>query len=145
MARSKKHHKKPVHHRRRRRMGGIGAVKGSAMTAVYAVAGAAAAQLLSKVLPSTLDARISAAAPVAVGLFLPKLIKGEAGKGLATGMIAVGGLKLVQSFGVLNGIGALASDVNYSVPLIGATYNRTGLVDRSYTTPAIAGMDEIGC
>ena len=144
MARTKRHHKKPVHHRRRR-MGGIGAVKGSTMTAVYAVAGAAAAQLLSKVLPSTLDARISAAAPVAVGLFLPKLIKGEAGKGLATGMIAVGGLKLVQSFGVLNGIGALANDVNYSVPLVGAMYNRTGLVDRSYTTPAIAGMDEIGC
>jgi len=144
MARTKRHHKKPVHHRRRR-MGGIGAVKGSAMTAVYAVAGAAAAQLLTKVLPSTLDARISAAAPVAVGLFLPKLIKGEAGKGLATGMIAVGGLKLVQSFGVLNGIGALANDVNYSVPLVGAMYNRTGLVDRTYTTPAIAGMDEIGC
>ena len=144
MARTKRHHKKPVHHRRRR-MGGIGAVKGSAMTAVYAVAGAAAAQLLTKVLPSTLDARISAAAPVAVGLFLPKLIKGEAGKGLATGMIAVGGLKLVQSFGVLNGIGAVSSNVNYSTPLIGATYNRSGLVDRSYSTPAIAGMDEIGC
>jgi hypothetical protein len=144
MARTKKHHKKPVHHRRRR-MGGIGAVKGSAMTAVYAVAGAAAAQLLTKVLPSTLDARISAAAPVAIGLFLPKLIKGDAGKGIATGMIAVGGLKLVQSFGVLNGIGAVSSNVNYSTPLIGATYNRSGLVDRSYSTPAIAGMDEIGC
>ncbi len=144
MARTKRHHKKPVHHRRRR-MGGIGAVKGSAMTAVYAVAGAAAAQLLTKVLPSTLDARISAAAPVAIGLFLPKLIKGDAGKGIATGMIAVGGLKLVQSFGVLNGIGAVSSNVNYSTPLIGATYNRSGLVDRSYSTPAIAGMDEIGC
>ena len=144
MGRTKRHHKKPVHHRRRR-MGGIGAVKGSAMTAVYAVAGAAAAQLLTKVLPSTLDARISAAAPVAIGLFLPKLIKGDAGKGIATGMIAVGGLKLVQSFGVLNGIGAVSSNVNYSTPLIGATYNRSGLVDRSYSTPAIAGMDEIGC
>lgn len=141
----KKTHKKPVQHRRRRRMGGIGAVKGSAMTAVYAVAGAAAAQLLTKVLPSTLDARISAAAPVAIGLFLPKLIKGDAGKGIATGMIAVGGLKLVQSFGVLNGIGEVSSNVNYSTPLIGATYNRSGLVDRSYSTPAIAGMDEIGC
>ena len=141
----KKTHKKPVQHRRRRRMGGIGAVKGSAMTAVYAVAGAAAAQLLGKVLPSTLDSRITAAAPVVIGLFLPKVIKGPVGQGLATGMIAVGGLKLVQSFGVLNGIGNLAANVDYSVPLVGAMYNRTGLVDRSYTTPAIAGMDEVGC
>lgn len=144
MARRKAHHKKPVHHRRRK-MSGIGAMGSTASTAMYAVAGAAAAQLLSKVLPSTLDAKIQAAAPVAIGLFLPKFIKGEAGKGLAAGMIAVGGLKLVQSFGVLNGIGAFASDVEYKAPLIGASYNRSGLVDRSYSTPAIAGMDEMGC
>ena len=144
MARRKAHHKKPVHHRRRR-MSGVGAIGSTASTAMYAVAGAAAAQLLSKVLPSTLDAKIQAAAPVAIGLFLPKFIKGDAGKGLAAGMIAVGGLKLVQSFGVLNGIGAFASDVDYKTPLIGAAYNRSGLVDRSYSTPAIAGMDEAGC
>ena len=78
-------------------------------------------------------------------MFLPKFVKGAAGQGLAAGMIAVGGLKLVQSFGVLNGIGALASDVNYKAPQIAAYYNREGLVDKSYMTPSIAGLDEEGC
>lgn len=140
----RKHHKKATHKRRHRRHA-MGAIGSQASSAVYAIAGAAAAQLLGKVLPLTLDDKIKAAAPVAVGLFLPKFVKGAAGQGLATGMIAVGGLKLVQSFGVLNGIGAVASDVTYKVPMIGASYQRSGLVDKSYTTPAIAGMDEIGC
>jgi hypothetical protein len=57
-------------------------------------------------------------------------------------MIAVGGIKLVQSFGVLNGIGAVASDSDYKTPMIAAMYNREGLVDTSYMTPSIAGLDE---
>jgi hypothetical protein len=141
MARRRKSHKKVTHRRKRHSMGAMGS---TANTALYAIAGAAAAQLLSKVLPATLDDKIKAAAPVAIGFFLPKFVKGAAGQGLSAGMIAVGGLKLVQSFGVLNGIGEIASDVSYKTPLIGATYNRSGLVDRSYTTPAIAGMDEMG-
>jgi hypothetical protein len=143
MARRKHHHKKATHRRKHRRHG-MGAIGSQASSAIYAIAGAAAAQLLTKVIPATMNDKIKAAAPVAVGLFLPKFVKGAAGQGLATGMIAVGGLKLVQSFGVLNGIGEVASNVSYKAPLIGASYNRSGLVDRSYTTPAIAGLDEIG-
>jgi hypothetical protein len=123
----------------------MGAIGSGASSALYVVAGAAAAQLLTKVLPSSFDDKIKAAAPLAVGLFLPKFVKGAVGPGLANGMIAVGGIKLVQSFGVLNGIGEISSNVNYSAPLIGASYNRSGLTDKSYTTPAIAGMDELGC
>ena len=130
---------------RRRRMSGIGKVGGAASTVLYTVAGAAAAQLVGKFLPAATNDKIKAAVPVAVGLFLPKFVKGTAGQGLAAGMIAVGGLKLVQSFGVLNGIGALASDVNYKAPSIAAYYNREGLVDKSYMTPSIAGLDEEGC
>jgi hypothetical protein len=130
---------------RRRRMSGIGKVGGAASTVLYTVAGAAAAQLVGKFLPAATNDKIKAAVPVAVGLFLPKFVKGAAGQGLAAGMIAVGGLKLVQSFGVLNGIGALASDVNYKAPSIAAYYNREGLVDKSYMTPSIAGLDEEGC
>ena len=141
MARRKKH-AKVTHRRKRHSMGAIGS---GASMAIYAVAGAAAAQLLSKVLPSSMDDKIKAAAPLAVGFFLPKFVKGSAGQGLGAGMVAVGGLKLVQSFGVLNGIGEISSNVNYKTPLIGASYNRSGLVDKSYSTPAIAGMDEIGC
>jgi hypothetical protein len=130
---------------RRRRMSGIGKVGGAASTVLYTVAGAAAAQLVGKFLPAATNDKIKAAVPVAVGLFLPKFVKGAAGQGLAAGMIAVGGLKLVQSFGVLNGIGELASDVFYKAPQIAAYYNREGLVDKSYMTPSIAGLDEEGC
>jgi hypothetical protein len=129
----------------RRRMSGIGKVGGAATTVLYTVAGAAAAQLVGKFLPAATNDKIKAAVPVAVGLFLPKFVKGAAGQGLAAGMIAVGGLKLVQSFGVLNGIGEVASDVFYKAPQIAAYYNREGLVDKSYMTPSIAGLDEEGC
>ena len=130
---------------RRRRMSGMGKVGGAASTVLYTVAGAAAAQLVGKFLPAATNDKIKAAVPVAVGLFLPKFVKGAAGQGLAAGMIAVGGLKLVQSFGVLNGIGALSSNVDYKAPAIAAYYNREGLVDKSYMTPSIAGLDEEGC
>jgi hypothetical protein len=48
----------------------MGAMGSTANTALYAIAGAAAAQLLGKVLPATLDDKIKAAAPVAIGFFL---------------------------------------------------------------------------
>ena len=130
---------------RRRRMSGMGKVGGAASTVLYTVAGAAAAQLVGKFLPAATNDKIKAAVPVAVGLFLPKFVTGAAGQGLAAGMIAVGGLKLVQSFGVLNGIGAVSSNVDYKAPAIAAYYNREGLVDKSYMTPSIAGLDEEGC
>jgi hypothetical protein len=126
-------------------MSGIGKVGGAATSVLYTVAGAAAAQLVGKFLPAATNDKIKAAVPVAVGLFLPKFVKGAAGQGLAAGMIAVGGLKLVQSFGVLNGIGAVANDVDYKLPAVAAYYNREGLVDKSYMTPSIAGLDEEGC
>lgn len=137
----RKSHKRKHAPRRRRKMSGIGAVGSTAMSVAYTIAGGVAAQLVSKYVPLQ-NEKIKAAIPVAVGLFLPKVVKGAAGQGLANGMIAVGGIKLIQSFGVLNGIGAVASDSNYSTPMIAATYNREGLVDTSYMTPSIAGLDE---
>ena len=140
MARRRKAHKKVSH--RRRKMSGIGAIGGTAMTGVYAIAGAAAAQFVAKMLPATMDEKIKAAIPLAAGLFLPKLVKGSAGAGLGAGMVAVGGLKLVQSFGVLNGIGAISPLVDYKTPLIGAYYENQR---SSMNTPVIAGFDELGC
>jgi hypothetical protein len=124
-------------------MSGIGAVGSMAMNVAYTIAGGVAAQLVTKYVPLS-NEKIKAAIPLAVGLFLPKIVKGDVGQGLANGMIAVGGIKLVQSFGVLNGIGALSYN-DYSTPMIAATYNREGLVDQSYMTPSIAGLDEAGC
>lgn len=129
--------------RRRRSMSGIGKVGSTATSALYVIAGAAAAGYVSKMLPATLNDKVKAAIPVAAGLILPRFIKSNLGQGLGAGMVAVGGLKLVQSFGVLNGIGY--ADSNYRVPMVGATYNREGLVDPSmFVTPSIAGLDEIG-
>jgi len=142
--RRKSHKKKHHAPRRRRKMSGIGAVGSMAMNVAYTIAGGVAAQAVTKYLPATLNDKVKAAIPLAVGLFLPKVVKGDVGQGLANGMIAVGGIKLVQSFGVLNGIGALSYG-DYSTPMIAATYNREGLVDQSYMTPSIAGLDEAGC
>ena len=129
--------------RRRRSMSGLGKVGSSATSALYVIAGAAAAGYVSKMLPDSLGDKVKAAIPVAAGILLPRFIKSSVGQGLGAGMVAVGGLKLFQSFGVLNGIGY--ADSSYSVPMVGATYNRNGLVDpTSYVTPAIAGLDELG-
>jgi hypothetical protein len=122
-------------------MSGIGAVGSTAMSVAYTIAGGVAAQLVSKFVPIA-NEKIKAAIPVAVGLVLPRFVKGAAGQGLANGMVAVGGIKLIQSFGVLNGIGAVASDSDYKTPMIAAMYNREGLVDTMYMTPSIAGLDE---
>ncbi len=126
----------------RRRMSGVGAIGGQVTNALYTIAGAVAAGAVTKILPATFNDKIKAAVPVVVGIMLPRFIKGNIGTGIGAGMVAAGGLKLVQSFGILNGIGAYAG---YQVPQIAAAYNTNGLVDTSYMTPAIAGLDELGC
>jgi hypothetical protein len=123
-------------------MSGVGAMGSQVTNAVYTIAGAVAAGAVAKFLPSTMNDKLKAAVPVVVGIMLPKYLKGNIGAGVGAGMVAAGGLKLVQSFGILNGIGAYAG---YQVPQIAAAYNTNGLVDSSYMTPAIAGLDELGC
>jgi hypothetical protein len=98
---------------------------------------------VTKYLPASLNDKVKSAIPVAVGLFLPKFVKGDAAAGIGTGMVAVGGLKLVQSFGVLNGIGGIDAP-GYQVPAISGGYGMA-VPDSAYMTPPIAGLDEIGC
>jgi hypothetical protein len=94
--------KRITHHKRKHSMG---AVEGGVMGFVGVIAGAVAAQFLGKAidkaLPATMEDKtkklIDGAAPIALGLFMPKIIKSNLGKNLGTGMIAAGGLKLVQS------------------------------------------------
>lgn len=102
MARRKKSRK--TSRRRSRRVGAIG--KNFAMDALGLVAGAAAARVLTssgKILPN-LDPKIKSAAVIAIGAFFPKFIKGDLGKSIGSGMIASGGLGLLQSTGVLAGV-----------------------------------------
>jgi hypothetical protein len=124
-------------------MSGIGAMGSQVTGALYTIAGAVAAGAVTKLLPSTMNEKLKAAVPVVVGIMLPKYLKGNLGQGLAAGMVATGGLKLVQSFGILNGIGG--GYAGYQIPAVSGSYNNAGLVDTSYMTPSIAGMDEVGC
>lgn len=94
-----------------KRKGGrrIGAASGGAMSSVLGlVAGAAAAKLVGNALPASMNDKVKAAVPLAVGLFLPRFVKGKFVSDLAAGMVAGGGLGLVQSFNLpmLSGIGA---------------------------------------
>jgi len=127
----------------RRRMSGVGAMGSQVTNAIYTIAGAVAAGAVAKFLPSTMNDKLKAAVPVVVGIMLPKYLKGNIGAGIGAGMVAAGGLKLVQSFGILNGIPNDYS--SYQTPAISGSYNNAGLVDTSYMTPSIAGMDEVNC
>lgn len=94
----------PSRRRKSRRMGAIG--KSFVMDAAGLVAGAAIARVLTssgKILPN-IDAKIKSAAVVAIGAFFPKLVKGAIGKSIGDGMVAAGGLGLLQSTGVLGQI-----------------------------------------
>ena len=53
---------------------------------------------------SNLDAKIKSAAVIAIGAYLPKFIKGSFGKAIGDGMVAAGGLGLLQSTNILGAI-----------------------------------------
>ena len=75
-------------------MAGLGGVRGGAVVAGY----------LNKLIPATVNDKITAAAKVGLGVALPMLVKNNkliAGAG--AGMIAVGSVDLLKSFGALAG------------------------------------------
>lgn len=109
----RKHHAKKSHrkHSRRRKMSGIG---GSVASVAYIAGGAILAQVITQkfVAPmttsqtSTTQGLIAGAVPIALGMLTPKFIKSDVGAKLGAGMIAVGGLNLVKTTGLISGIGA---------------------------------------
>lgn len=96
---------------RRRKMSGIG---GTVASAAYIAGGAILAQVIVQkfVSPmttsqtSTTQGLIAGAVPIALGMLTPSLIKGDIGSKLGSGMIAVGGLNLVKTTGLISGMGA---------------------------------------
>jgi hypothetical protein len=86
----------------------IGAIDFNSVMGV--VVGAVATKLLDKVIPDTINDKIVSGGKVALGLALPMLSKEGKTKnllsGVGNGMIAVGVVELLNSFGVLNGLGA---------------------------------------
>jgi hypothetical protein len=131
MARRKKHHAKKHSRKRSKRMGAAGS---TLTNALFTIAGGVEAIFVSNTfnctsLNDSYKKYVASVAPIAVGLFLPKFIKSDMGKALGTGMIAVGGLGLVQSTGVLSGM-----------PMIAKRY--MGLAPSSQNSRGvIAGMD----
>ena len=104
MARRKKRSAPSRRRKSSRKMGAIG--KSFIMDAAGLVAGAAIARVLTssgKILPN-IDAKLKSAAVVAIGAFFPKLVKGAIGQSIGSGMVAAGGLGLLQSTGVLGQI-----------------------------------------
>jgi len=137
-----KRKKKAAPRRRRssgRKMGALG--KGFIMDAAGLVAGAVGARILTsspKILPN-LDPKIKSAGVIALGVFFPKLLKGNFGKSIGDGMIAAGGLGLLQATNVL---GAIDSSMDIPVSVMAGDdlsvisgYSQDNL-------SVIAGMDE---
>lgn len=137
MARRKKHTKKHTTHRRRSKRMGVVSMKGGLSSALFTIVGGVAARFVSNTINGTslndsYKKYVASVAPIAVGLFLPKFIKSDMGKALGNGMIAVGGLGLVQSTGVLSGMPSIA---RHYMGLAPTTNNPRGV---------IAGMDNYG-
>jgi hypothetical protein len=139
MARRKK---KAAPRRRRssgRKMGALG--KGFIMDAAGLVAGAVGARILTsspKILPN-LDPKLKSAGVIALGVFFPKLIKGGLGKSIGDGMIAAGGLGLLQATNVLGAI-----DQSMDIPVSVMAGNDLSVI-AGYTPDnlsVIAGMEE---
>jgi len=102
MARRKKRY--TPRRRSSKRMGAIG--KSFFMDAAGLIVGAAAARVLTsspKILPN-LDPKIKSAGVLAIGAFFPKLLKGSLGQSIGSGMVAAGGLGLLQATNVLGQI-----------------------------------------
>jgi hypothetical protein len=103
MKKNQKKGKKNTPRRHRKMSGGM---SGMLMQAVGLVGGAVAARVLTsstKILPQV-DSKIKDAAVIGLGLYFPKLVKGPIGASLGAGMVAMGGLALIQSTGVIAGI-----------------------------------------
>jgi hypothetical protein len=81
--------------RRRRSSRRMGAVDKAAIGSTLGiVAGAVIGKKVAQMLPIG-DERIKNAAVLAVGLFFPRLVKGDMGKAIGNGMIAAGGAGLI--------------------------------------------------
>lgn len=129
----------PSRRRSGRKMGAIG--KGFIMDAAGLVVGAAAARVLTsspKILPN-IDAKLKSAGVIAIGAFFPKLLKGSFGKSVGDGMVAAGGLGLLQATNILGAI-----DQAMEIPVSVMAGDDLSVI-AGYTPDnlsVIAGMDE---
>ena len=102
MARRK--HKKAVSHKRRRHSG-MGAAGGQMTNLLGIIAGAAVGRIVANKLLPSVNSKIKNGAVLALGAFVfPKMIKGAWGSSIGAGMVAAGGIGLLQNFNVVGAI-----------------------------------------
>lgn len=136
--------KKKSHRRRssRRSFGMMGAIDTTNILTV--AAGAVGAKMLDKVIPDTIDAKLVAAGKIALGIALPMVVKDGKSKnvmqGLGSGLIAVGAIDLVSSFGILSGVGADDKDM-LVVSLDGV--DDLPVVNGDDDLPVVNGQDDV--
>jgi hypothetical protein len=122
------HKKRRIGGVRRHRKSGMGAIDTTNILSV--IGGAVIAGYLNKLIPATVNDKIVAGGKVALGIALPMLVKSGSMKnvmhGVGAGMIAVGSVDLLKSFGALSGDfdipvingDVLAGDVLADIPVI---------------------------
>ena len=94
----------------RRRMGAVG--KANIQAALGIIAGAVIGKKVAGFIPVG-DDRIKNAAVLGIGLAFPMILKGELGKAIGNGMIAVGGTGLVAK--AIPGLGAMDDTMTFPV------------------------------
>jgi hypothetical protein len=129
MARRKSKARKTTYKRSRKR--GMSGMGGTLQSAAYLIGGGVIAQFVGNMINKTMASStmstgtknlINGAVPIVAGVLTPRFIKGDVGAKLGAGMIAVGGVKVLQSTGVLAGVGAMANPYrNYPVRNIAGT------------------------
>lgn len=127
--------KKRISGVRRKRSRSMGAIDTTNILGV--VGGALIAGYLNKIVPTTVDSRLLAGGKVALGVALPMFVKSGATKniltGLGSGMVAVGSVDLLKSFGVISG--------TFDLPVINGNILGAGNVLSGYDLPTINGED----
>jgi hypothetical protein len=117
MARRKSKARKTTY--KRRRKSGMSGMGGTLTSAAYIIGGGVIAQFVGNMVSkatasSTMSAGtkslVSGAVPIVAGVLTPRFIKGDVGAKLGAGMIAVGGVKLVQGTGILSGVGQMMNN-----------------------------------
>jgi len=120
--------------RKRRSMSGL--TKGfDTQNILGVVAGAVVAGYLNKLLPATLNDKVIAGSKVALGIALPKFVKGSLMAGIGSGMVAVGSVDLLKSFGALSG--------DFDIPTINGDILAGDILAGDDDLPVINGDDDI--
>lgn len=146
MAKRKKSRK--TSRRRSRRMGAIGG-GGMITQALGIIGGAIAGNIVQNKLLANVTAipeAAKSAGVVALGVFFPKIVKGDLGKALGNGMIAAGGIQLAKSVLPAGMIGATDS-IEFPV-MVGEVPDNLSVIAGGDDVMAgddlsvLAGMDE---